>query len=341
MRRRAARIALGAGLLALVGVAAWGASASWALERELIWTRGTGWAAAVALLIALSASPLSAIAHRLRGRRLPTAAGITAAALATAHASVALATTLRGAWAHLLDLAWLRAGVLALAILLPLWLTSYPRVVRALRVAHWKPLHRLAYAAGLLAFQHALLAPLAPRAWVLGVFGVALALSLARLLPAQRSSSPRGPTTFSIEPSAPQARARRSSSPRSSADQRTTRVPASSGSARMSSTSEGPSSPGMVTSRRSRSGRSMARSCKTPKPRPCTTTSARVPRSATSASRASAGSSSTTRIFGGPSCVAILQSWVELPGAANRRRGPRPTSRSPPRRSEGAAGPAC
>ncbi|MFK7991922.1 MAG: ferric reductase-like transmembrane domain-containing protein [Sandaracinaceae bacterium] len=173
---------------ALLGVGAWAASATWAPERALRLLAGTGWSALGALLLSLCASPLGVLVRRLTRRRVPVApwrrlAGIAAAVLATVHGGIALSTYLVDAWAHIFSIAWLRAGASALLVLSALWLTSYPRVTRALRIQHWKALHRLAYVAGLLAFQHAILAPFTPRPWVLAVFGLTLVLSLFRLLP--------------------------------------------------------------------------------------------------------------------------------------------------------------
>jgi DMSO/TMAO reductase YedYZ heme-binding membrane subunit len=152
--------------------------------------QGTGWAAAGALLLSLSIRPAGALIGRLWRRRVSVApwrrlSGMTAAALATLHASIAATTYLAGALDHVFAIAWLRAGASALLVLLALWLTSFPRVVRALRIQHWKALHRLAYVAGLLVFQHALLSPFASRAAVLGVFGLAAMLGLARLVPSR------------------------------------------------------------------------------------------------------------------------------------------------------------
>ncbi|MEC7523349.1 MAG: ferric reductase-like transmembrane domain-containing protein [Myxococcota bacterium] len=189
MTRAVYAATLGVGLALL----AWGAAAvTWPLERALFWIRSSGWLAAGLLLLAILVTPL---ARRLRSpsRALPSlrrALGISAAASATAHAALSLGTHLDGAWAQVASLAWLRAGALAWLVLAALWLTSYPGAVRALRVKLWKPLHRLALVAALLAFQHALLSPLAARGWVLGVFGVAAAAWLTRLIPQGRSSTP-------------------------------------------------------------------------------------------------------------------------------------------------------
>ena len=120
--------------------------------------------------------------------------------MATLHMSIALITYLDGAWARTFDISWLRAGALAWLILLALWLTSYPALVRALGLRLWKPLHRLAYVAGLLAFQHTLLSPFAPRDWVLAVFALTGLVAMLRLGPrrwrlrsAGKTSEPRSP----------------------------------------------------------------------------------------------------------------------------------------------------
>jgi sulfoxide reductase heme-binding subunit YedZ len=196
VRRWAALTCYGAALGAAALLGLLGLRHAFGLERELWWVRSSGWAALGALLLALCATPTKRVLERWRGRSLekPTKAfrralGISAAALATLHGGVALSTYLRGSLGPLVDYPWLRGGLLALAVLLALWLTSYPRVVRALRVKLWKPLHRLAFVAALLAFQHVMLSPMAPRGWALGVFGAALAAGLLRLLP-QRSSTP-------------------------------------------------------------------------------------------------------------------------------------------------------
>ncbi|MBX3272973.1 MAG: ferric reductase-like transmembrane domain-containing protein [Sandaracinaceae bacterium] len=174
--------------LAAAAVIALGVGQPWDVERDLVWIRGTAWCALVALGLALCASPVGAVLVRL-GRASPRAVtaarralGISAGALATLHAGLALATWLSDAWHLALELAWVRSGVLAWAILAALWLTSFPRVVAALRVTLWKPLHRLAYVAFALAVHHALLSPLAPRAPVLSLAALVAALGVLRLV---------------------------------------------------------------------------------------------------------------------------------------------------------------
>jgi sulfoxide reductase heme-binding subunit YedZ len=193
VRARAALACYGTATGAAAALGLLGSRYAFALERELFWVRSSGWAALAALLLALSATPLGRVLERWRGPsvRAATAAvrralGVSAAALSSLHGGVALATYLGGALAPLWGYAWLRGGLLALAVLAALWLTSYPRLARALRVKLWKPLHRLAYVAALLAFQHVMLSPLAPRGWALAVFGAAFAVGLLRLVPRRR-----------------------------------------------------------------------------------------------------------------------------------------------------------
>lgn len=175
-----------------------GAQHAFLFERQLWWVRSSGWVALAFLLLALSASPVKRGLEAWRGRSLEhrvgplrRALGISAAALASIHALVALKTYLDGAFGSVLSHPWLRAGVLALAVLIALWVTSYPRLVRSLRVKLWKPLHRLAFVAGLLAFQHVMLSPFAPRGWTLAVFGAAAVLGLLRLIPAPPRREPK------------------------------------------------------------------------------------------------------------------------------------------------------
>ena len=176
------------GALAITGVGLYGMQAEWIVERELLWIRGSAWCAIVALGLALCATPVGRVLVRLkrttpaRVTRVRRALGITTAALATLHGTLALFTYLRGSWMHLLDLAWLRSGVIALVILVALWVTSYPIVVKRAKVRLWKPLHRLAYVAFALAVHHAMTSPFAPRAWVLSLAAVVAVVALLRFV---------------------------------------------------------------------------------------------------------------------------------------------------------------
>lgn len=189
-KRIAAIVCYGAALAAMSALFAIGASRTFALDRELYLVRASGWCALVSLLSALVASPIGRLLGGIRKRSFEPrvaafrrAFGISAAALATLHAAMALNTYLATAWERLLDVAWIRGGVLAWCILAALWITSFPFLVRVARVKLWKPLHRLAYVAAFFALQHAILSPFAPRAWVLLAFGAALAIAPLRLIP--------------------------------------------------------------------------------------------------------------------------------------------------------------
>jgi len=188
---------------AAVGVAAFVAVASAvalgiALERGGGWTpalelwlaRASGWVALGALLAALLATPVGRVAVILRpggpvARAAPVvrrASGIAAAVLAIAHAAVALGGWLDGTWEAVWSWPSLRAGLLALLVLVALLVTSFPRAVRALRVRLWKPLHRLSYAAAALVVLHLVLSPFVERAAVVVVAGALVAGGLVRLL---------------------------------------------------------------------------------------------------------------------------------------------------------------
>lgn len=156
-------------------------------ELALLALRATGWTAAVAFAITLVITPLARVGlpRWLPRARLSASRrwfGIATAALALAHAATALVVYLpRDAWSAITQITWLRSGALALALLVPLLLTSFPWIVRKTRVVLWKPLHRLAYVAAALVLHHLVLAPFAPRAWVLGLASVLTISLLARL----------------------------------------------------------------------------------------------------------------------------------------------------------------
>lgn len=180
--------------VATLAVLAIGRELGWAFERDLWWVRASGWGALLALLASLCATPIGRVAPYLRARVIAAyvpafrrALGLTSAALATVHAAVAIATYLRDPLDSILELAWTRAGVVGWAILVVLAITSFPRLVKLARVRAWKALHRLAYVAALAVLLHVLLAPLAPRGWVLAAFGGTLALGLLRAVPPRRA----------------------------------------------------------------------------------------------------------------------------------------------------------
>ena len=159
--------------------------------------RATGWLALGMLALALCATPVQRVLRRVRpdhpvAARVPAwrrRLGITAALLAIVHGTVSLSGYLRDAWPAVVSWPHLRAGLVAGCILLALLLTSFPPVVRALRIRLWKPLHRLAYVAAAFVLLHLLLSPFAPRGVVLAFFGVVGAVGVLRLVPPKR---PRG-----------------------------------------------------------------------------------------------------------------------------------------------------
>lgn len=192
---------LGGGLAAVFAVYAWGVD--YVVAREIWLQQATGYSALAALLLSLSMTPIRHLAVRL-GRSsaaaylpaLRRSLGITAATFALAHAALALSTYLWNSWPTVINEPFLRAGLVTLAILTALLATSFPRIVRLLRIRLWKPLHRLAYIAGIFAFQHLLLAPFADRRLVVVIFAAALALQSLRLLalagkPGRRGESNR------------------------------------------------------------------------------------------------------------------------------------------------------
>lgn len=179
--------ALGSVILA-VGFAVAALGLSYELEREIWLLRATGYSALGALFLSLSMTPLSRLSSRLfpSRQRAPKwlafrrSFGMTAAVFGLAHGGLVLTTYLLGAWPAAVQTPYLRAGVVSLAILTALFLTSFPGLTRWLRIRHWQHLHRLSYVAVFFLFQHLLLAPFAPRVWVVTFFGGLLMISLLR-----------------------------------------------------------------------------------------------------------------------------------------------------------------
>lgn len=186
MTRVRAGLALGALLGAAVAFSI--VEPGWDLALSI--TRASGWLALVSLALALVATPIARLARWWTRRAIDSDAGslrrafgIAAATLAIAHAAAALAGPLDGALSSIAVSPRLRAGFVALLVLIALLVTSFPSLVRRLRARLWKPLHRLAYVAAGLAFVHVVLSPYAPRAIVLALFGALVLVGLARLLP--------------------------------------------------------------------------------------------------------------------------------------------------------------
>lgn len=177
--------------LTLATFAAVAASRTYALDRELWLIRALGWAAFSALFLALAMTPGERMGRRFAAGRVRFATwlafrrslGISAASLALAHAALSLTTYLRGSWTTTLDTPYLRAGLVALAILTALLVTSFPELVALLRVRLWRELHRLAYVAAIFVFLHLLASPFAPRRLTLLMLGGLLAVEALRFVP--------------------------------------------------------------------------------------------------------------------------------------------------------------
>lgn len=148
--------------------------------------RLSGYAALLLLLGSQSLAPARRLGRvsaktQLRWRRR---LGIYAALFASLHLLIAWRTFL-GGWLlePLRETIWTQLGLAAWCLLLLLWLTSYPRMVRLLRIHSWTNLHKLAYAATALALLHALLAPWSNPQIHLGLLIFWSGLLVLRILP--------------------------------------------------------------------------------------------------------------------------------------------------------------
>lgn len=150
--------------------------------------RVSGLAAIALLFCTLAVSPLRPLLAPVGGGgsvsvpRIRRALGIACACTALAHSALALALFVRVPFAQLLDWPFLRAGVIAVLVLSALLVTSFPALVRALRLRAWRELHRLAYVALFFALQHLALAPFGSRTLVVGLVGLAGLLFGVRVL---------------------------------------------------------------------------------------------------------------------------------------------------------------
>ena len=193
------RYVAGVGVLAAAGTAFYseaGAGDWEALYGHLL-ARSMGWCALIALLLSLACSPLRRILQRRPAMarhaivaalpQMRRALGMGSALLAAGHALVSLWGPLDGALPAVVTWPFLRTGLAALVILALLFVTSFPRVNRALRVRAFKSLHRLAHGAAILILLHLTLGPHAPRETVVIIAVVYGALLALRLVP-----SPRG-----------------------------------------------------------------------------------------------------------------------------------------------------
>lgn len=192
-RRTAARISFGLATLGAALTVAYAFSDAYAPVRALRLVSASGWLAGSLLALVLCASPLQQLLRRM-GRTRPSwltatrrSLGIAAASCGLIHGACAL-VAVPGVSALLLSVAWLRAGLLTLCILLTLFATSYDVVVRRLRLHHWKELHRLVYPAAIVLLFHVLLGPFgSPAIEVIFVTSICVLL-LLRLWPARTTA---------------------------------------------------------------------------------------------------------------------------------------------------------
>ena len=154
-----------------------------AYSSRIASTRGLGYITLFALVLALSVTPAAVVVRRVTSpSRLRRALGLAAVGGGWLHAVIAL-TMVPGGVASIWREPPLRAGLLALLILLLLGVTSFPALVRRLHLQHWKELHRLAYVALVCALWHAMLQPFAPALWLLALAGVCTIILALRLWP--------------------------------------------------------------------------------------------------------------------------------------------------------------
>lgn len=196
----------GAIAAALVVAYAESQSGGWDAQYLRLLARGTGWCAVGALLLSLNCTPAQRLSRRLSGRipllsssawpafaRWRRTLGLGGAVFALAHAALCIRGPLDGAFEALLSWPFLRAGVVAIAILAVLSVTSFPRALRLLRIRAFKELHRLAHAALLLVLLHLALGPHAPR-WatvvVAAIYGALVAVRAGYWLASGRRTSP-------------------------------------------------------------------------------------------------------------------------------------------------------
>jgi sulfoxide reductase heme-binding subunit YedZ len=185
-RREALKITLSVTTLGAAISFAYALSDAYAPVSVLRFASATGWLAGSLLALALCVTPLQHVWSRW-GRSRPSwlgalrrSFGIAAASCSVLHGGFAL-FMLPGVSALLFSIAWLRAGLLALCILMTLFVTSFDPVLRRLRLQHWKELHRLVYPAAFLLAMHVILGPFGSPAIEVSFFsflGLLLALRL-------------------------------------------------------------------------------------------------------------------------------------------------------------------
>lgn len=152
--------------------------------NEVCEARWTGYGALICLLVSQSCSPLARFGMIASGTRSKARRqfGIAAALLATLHFIVVWKGFLQvEPWSAVEESPWLQAGSGALLLLLLLWLTSYPRLLRVLGIRNWQALHRFAYVATFFALVHAAMSPWVVMSYAFGLWALWLVLLIARI----------------------------------------------------------------------------------------------------------------------------------------------------------------
>lgn len=156
-------------------------------------THLSGWLAVFALLASLAMSLASRLLRDQRTRLVAwrRVAGLVGSASALVHASIALSgvlspRSLEDTLAILGSVPYVRHGALALALLAPLALTSFPKLNARLGLRTWETLHRGVYLAIALVVLHVLAGPSAEPHLAIAIAVIATLLLLARLVPRSR-----------------------------------------------------------------------------------------------------------------------------------------------------------
>ena len=157
-------------------------------------THLSGWLAVFALLASLAMSLASRLLRDQRARLVAwrRLAGLVGFGSAVLHASIALSAVLSprsidDTLAILASVPYVRHGALALAMLTPLALTSFPKLNARLGLRAWETLHRGVYVAIALVVLHVLAGPSAEPHLAMAVAVIAALLLLGRLVPRPRT----------------------------------------------------------------------------------------------------------------------------------------------------------
>lgn len=157
-------------------------------------THLSGWLAVFALLASLAMSLASRFLRDQRARLVAwrRVAGLVGFVSAAVHASIAIMgvlapSSMSHALAAIGTVPYLRHGALALAVLTPLALTSFPKLNARVGLRTWEALHRGVYVAIALVVLHVLAGPSAKPHLAIAVAVIAGLLLVARLVPRPRA----------------------------------------------------------------------------------------------------------------------------------------------------------